>query len=151
MIRLVLAGLAALSPGAALACFSISTGDEYWLTGPELLAGQSFEVEAGGDQPLASCGLPLFGYVELDPNFSFYLSEMEGLSLEARVDGDCDTLLVLHGGNLDFFADDDSGGDLNPLVVVPPGPTLTGRLNVWVGTYGPDRCPAVLRLRAVQE
>lgn len=151
MFRIALTALVALLPGAAMACLTFNSGEEHHLTGPELVEGRAFDVLAGGPQSLANCGLSLFGHVQADPNFSFHFSEMEGYGLEVRAEAACDTLLILNGASIDFVADDDSGGDLNPLVTIPAGVSFAQRLNVWVGTYGPDSCPAILTLRAVTQ
>jgi hypothetical protein len=155
MIRLALTALIALLPGTAMACLTMALGEEHHLTGPELADGRSFAVIAGGPQALASCGLNLLGHVQADPNFSFHLSDMQGYGLQASVAAECDTLLILNGESIngeavDFITDDDSGGDLNPLVTIPAGVSLDQRLDVWVGTYGPDSCPAVLTLRSIR-
>lgn len=47
---------------------------------------------------------------------------------------DSDTTLVINAPNGNWYCDDDSGGGLNPMVRLDPA--MSGRYEIWVGTYG---------------
>ena len=58
-----------------------------------------------------------------------------------------DTTLVVNGPNGEWYCDDDSGEDINPLVTLGSN---AGRYEIWVGTYDiVDPQPAVLSISEV--
>jgi hypothetical protein len=58
-----------------------------------------------------------------------------------------DTTLVVNGPNGEWYCDDDSGEDTNPLVTLGSN---AGRYEIWVGTYSSgDPQPAVLSISEV--
>lgn len=88
-------------------------------------------VQPGGDLDISHLGASCVGYVGRAPDYQVDYTA-GGLSLNFRVSGPVDTSLVVNGPSGQWLCDDDSGGDLDPLVtVVDP---VTGRYDVWVGT-----------------
>ena len=74
----------------------------------------------------------------------------------------CDTTLLVNTPTTQWYFDDDSRGNLQPLLNIPSSASLNGRLDLWVGTYGGaparrrwswrpgtgDRCPAAAAVGA---
>ena len=92
---------------------------------------------ASGTQQLSDCGLPILGggYFNAQPNFSFFLSGMQEYGrLEIEGEASCDNR---HAGSARPTAsgnfDDDSNGNLNPLIDLTNTAALNGQVDVWVG------------------
>ncbi|WP_420396523.1 OmpA family protein [Nioella sp.] len=123
------------------------TGQEVSLTGQQLYTPQRYNVNAGGPTPLATCPSGGLGYAYAVPHYSFYLSGMEGYQrLEIEVEGQCDTTLLVNTPSTQWYFDDDSRGNLQPLLNLASSDALNGRLDVWVGTYDGATCLGVLEL-----
>lgn len=84
------------------------------------------------------------------PDFILDYTPGEG-PLTIHVDSACDTTLLIRTPNGSWVADDDSGGNLNPLIRFPS--PAKGKYYIWVGTYGKETAPATLLIteRKVQE
>ncbi|MBF9049919.1 hypothetical protein GTA62_12885 [Roseobacter sp. HKCCD9010] len=131
----------------ALACPTFdTTGATYTLTGDQLYSPQSYSVVAGGPNQLRNCGFQYSGSVISSPDFSFYLSGMDNYRLEIEVTSACDTVLLVNSANTTWFFDDDSRGNLDPVINIRGGEHLNGRVDVWVGTYNGDYCDATLEM-----
>ncbi len=55
-----------------------------------------------------------------------------------------DTTLLINLPNGEWIADDDSGGNLNPMIRLANPPS--GQYDIWVGTVGRDTAPAALHV-----
>ena len=87
------------------------------------------------------------GYANSQPQYSFNLSGMDGYGrLEIEVESQCDPTLLVNTPDTTWYFDDDGNGSLQPLLNLPSGPAMNGRLDVWVGTYNGATCPATLEL-----
>lgn len=133
----------------AEACPSYNeSGATYYYTGADLYSARAFEVVAGGDYAIPICAnvQPLTdrgpGYVARAPDFSFNLSGMEPYALVISAQGRCDTVLLINTGAVNWYYDDDDGQDARISLTRPSN----GWLDVWVGTYGPENCGAILTL-----
>lgn len=60
------------------------------------------------------------------------------------VNSAADTTLLINLPNGTWIADDDSGGNLNPMIRL--GNPASGRYDIWVGTIRPDTAAAVLHV-----
>lgn len=88
-------------------------------------------IRPGGDIDVGHLGASCVGYVGRAPDYQIEY-EAGALNLSFRVAGPVDTSLVINGPSGQWLCDDDSGGDLDPLVtVLDPS---TGRYDVWIGT-----------------
>lgn len=129
---------------AATASYDIGVG--------ALLDGVEIEVVAGGAFHSAQCGPPLtqvditHAYNAEPADVRLNLSGVEGHRLSVEVTGTCDTMLLVNASNGHFFYDDDDAGDLQPLITFTR--PRSGPYAIWVGTYEPEPCEAVLRVRA---
>ncbi len=135
---------------AAEACpdYSLS-GDTYQATGRELYTPRAFKVVAGGNNSIGRCRIrPLTdsgdGYVATRPDFTFSLSGMDRYRLVISAESACDTVLLVNTGQANWYYDDDDGGGLDPSISLSR--PSNGWLDVWVGTYEPENCHAVLTL-----
>lgn len=116
-----------------------------------LLSPQRLEVDAGGPSNIATCGIAGRGYFTFEPSYSITLSGMETYSyLDVSVEATCDTTLLINTPNADWFYDDDSAGNLQPNLTIRASASLNGRLDLWVGTYSGDTCPAIVQLAGLQ-
>ncbi|MEL6960550.1 MAG: hypothetical protein AAGL89_16525 [Pseudomonadota bacterium] len=124
----------------------------YDLNRERLEQGQMLELVAGGASNLADCnvgrGTDMAGFVERAPDVRFMMSDVEGLRLRIWVEAvqSCDTVLVLTGGTIDWYYDDDDAGDMQAAIVLTR--PVSGQLDVWVGTYDGGYCDARLMLAA---
>lgn len=141
--------LALMSSFAAACPDPTLYGDTYELNGSDLYNPQSVELIAGGDQQLAGCGIKFgsdkgTGYVMAAPDFSLNLSGMQHYSLEISVVSECDAILLINTGSVNWFYDDDDNGNYDPKI------TLTrpsnGWLDIWVGTHNGVLCDSILSL-----
>ena len=123
-------------------------GQTVYLTGQQLYSPTSYNVQAGGNTNISSCGVGGRGYAYPTPHYSFMLSGMEAYGrLEIEVtSASCDTTLLVNTPNTTWYFDDDSRGSLQPLLNIPSSANLNGRLDMWVGTYNGTSCPATVEL-----
>jgi hypothetical protein len=136
---------------AASACPSIKyNGDTFTFTGGELYSPKSFGVVAGGNSDLTNCEVQGPGFFASTPDFSFELSGMDPYYLSLSVDSQCDAALVVSAADGMWSYDDDSNGNLDPMIEIGHPGGLDGRVDVWVGTYDGTYCDAQLTLETFQ-
>jgi hypothetical protein len=124
-------------------------GAPIYTTGSELYSPDTYSVMAGGAQDLSVCGLPVSGWgnFSAQPSYSFFLSGMQDYGrLEIQGTSSCDTVLLVRTADGSWYFDDDSNGNLNPMINLTNSFALNGRVDVWVGTYGGGTCPASIEL-----
>jgi len=145
-------GLAAafgtLGANAALACPDWSlTGAQLSYTSDQLWVPQGHSVIAGGNVNLANCPQPGAGWVITQPDFDLLLTDnAAGRDIEFRVTAGCDTILLINDAGGQWHFDDDSGGNMNPLIRLAAAPA--GGYDIWVGTFAPSSCEATLTLES---
>ena len=99
------------------------------------------KVIAGGDIQTKLGGVTQ--YVANEPDFRLnYTAGNFALTIYAESKADTTLLIKLPDGK--WVADDDSGGELNPLLKFEK--PQSGQYNIWVGTFGKDNAPAVLKI-----
>jgi hypothetical protein len=139
--------MTAVAGGAmAQSCPDIAlTGAPLQYDASQLTNGLSFDVVAGGNIDLGTCGsVPGFGYIIEGPDFELSLSGMSpGQSLTLSVAGDCDTVLLVNDATAEWFYNDDDTS-LDPAITIEGA--ANGVYDIWVGTYGPETCPALLTI-----
>ncbi|WP_438362832.1 hypothetical protein, partial [Nioella halotolerans] len=91
------------------------------ITGQQLYSPTSYNVQAGGSTNISNCGVGGRGYANEVPHYSFNLSGMEDYGrLEIEVtSASCDTTLLVNTPTTQWYFDDDSRGDLQPLLNIP--------------------------------
>jgi hypothetical protein len=144
MRKIILAAaLLCAAPLAAMACPVVTPGvQQVSISSADLQNPYRLPVVAGGDINLGACGYP-GGYVIANPDFSFYVTGVNG-PMQFSVDSPgCDTVLLVHTADAGFYYDDDSSGDLMPYLEAV---VYDGRVDVWVGTYGGNYCDAQIVL-----
>jgi hypothetical protein len=99
----------------------------------KLVAGGPIRTEKGG----------VGAYVANAPDFKLYY-EAGNFPLTIHVESDADTTLLINLPDGTWVADDDSGGNLNPLIRFAK--PQSGRYDIWVGTFNKDNAPAVLKI-----
>jgi hypothetical protein len=145
--RSALAGIALLvSTGFAAACpdWQRSAMQNFYTNGQDLWSPNSYSVMAGGNQLLRNCGFSEPGYVISSPDFEFSIDGLQGYNrLNIRVDGSCDTVLLVNDSTGQWWFNDDSNGFDPSIDIYNP---VNGTWDIWVGTYGPNTCSATLTL-----
>lgn len=150
------------NPRAALAAFALTSllaGGAQAQQCPELSQGgvalsyssdalytpRSQNVLAGGGVDLAQCGaLPGIGFVGLGPDFTLSYEAGAGRALSISATSDCDTVILVNGPSGAWEFDDDSAGNLDPMVWFDTA--ASGRYDIWVGTVADALCDATLTL-----
>jgi hypothetical protein len=142
------AGDVPMGGGAAVGCPNPGlSGQTVAYTGAQLWSRQSLATQASGTTQLGDCGIPgTRGYANPAPNYSFYLSGMQGYRLDLTADASCDSTMLVRTPDGLWHFNDDGHGNLDPLISLTPPTMLEGRVDVWVGTYGPTPCAATLNL-----
>lgn len=104
---------------------------------------QSYPMYAGGAVDLLQCpSIDGVGHITAAPNFSLsYDDRGMGRDLEIRVQGTCDTTLLINGANGAWSFNDDTN-EMNPALRLAGAPS--GRYDIWVGTYGDVACSATV-------
>ena len=101
-------------------------------------------LRAGGDMSASSAGSGCSGYITRAPDYRLNWSGKGSLNLKISVLSKADTTLVVNGPNGEWYCDDDTGEDNNPLVTLG---SQAGRYEIWVGTYSSGSpAPAVLSI-----
>jgi hypothetical protein len=97
-------GAAAACPNPALSSggIPVSASDQI----------QSFQVMAGGENTLDSCGLAMLGTGQFRsaPDFSFDVTGMQGREMDLSVDSQCDPALLINTADGQWLFNDDSNG-----------------------------------------
>ena len=88
-------------------------------------------IRPGGNINASHLGASCVGFVGRAPDYRVQY-EAGSLSLSFRVNGPIDTSLVVNGPSGQWMCDDDSGGNLDPLITILE--PRSGRYDVWVGT-----------------
>ncbi len=118
-------------------------------TGQALYSPTDYALVAGGPTDLSTCGLPVsgWGWFSAQPSYSFFLSGMQEYGrLEIEGESTCDTVMLVRTPNGSWYFDDDSNGNLNPLINLTDTFGLNGRLDVWMGSYNGTTCNASIEL-----
>ncbi|MDH3205470.1 MAG: hypothetical protein OEO79_02605 [Gemmatimonadota bacterium] len=102
---------------------------------------QSVSVTSGGsiDVDRGSCS---YGYVSNAPDVDLYYTTTGGSGLYIYAEGEGDTMLLINTPSGDWVCDDDSHGDLDP--VVHFAGAADGLYNIWVGSFSNDNHAATL-------
>lgn len=138
-----------MGASGALACpsadYTGATVTSY--TGSQLYSRQTLSSTATGGYQLSSCAIPgTRGYAAAQPNFTFYLSQMQGYRLNFDVDSSCDTTLLINAADGSWHFDDDSSDGMTPQLDLALAQHMEGRVDVWIGTYSNTSCAATLAL-----
>jgi hypothetical protein len=91
------------------------------------------QIVAGGDvDAAAALGSPCIGFVASAPDYRLMYTSGQ-YNLRVFFAGEADTILVINTPDGGWYCDDDSGGDLHPLIDFPE--PLSGQYDIWVGAY----------------
>lgn len=111
----------------------------------ELYSPRTHEVLAGGAVNLALCGeLPGIGFVGAGPDFTVTYTAGSGRALSISATSACDTVILVNGPTMTWEFDDDSAGDLDPVVWFADADS--GIYDIWIGTIDEALCDAALTL-----
>jgi len=142
--RVLAAACLAVLPGMAMACPDVSmNGQGLSYSSDQAYSPRAHSVTAGGNVDLGGCSQqPGYGYVAVPPDFTMnFTANGAGRALEFRVQGSCDTVLLVNdAGGRWHFVDDTNGVD--PALRL--GNASEGIYDIWVGTFGPDLCSATM-------
>lgn len=151
VMRVILTFLAFLFAGtAAIACPDPRLyGATSSLHGSDLYNPQTVSVRAGGDRQIGNCAIKFgsdrgTGYVTEAPDFSVELSGMQNYRLEISVISECDAILLINTGSVNWYYDDDDNGNYDPKITLSR--PSNGWLDIWVGTHNGVICDAALTL-----
>ena len=90
-------------------------------------------IESGGGIDASTLSSSCRGFIASAPDYSVnYTAGSMPLYLSATADRDI--TMVVNGPDGSWYCDDDSGGDLNPLITFQA--PQSGRYDIWVGTFG---------------
>ena len=106
-----------------------------------ITAGGSIDAYTDTNLP-GSC----VGNISAAPDFEVTY-RAGSLPLVFRTRSSTDTTLIINGPDGRWYCDDDSGGALDPKVVITN--PQSGRYDVWVGTYGDDMVQSTLQVTEV--
>jgi hypothetical protein len=84
------------------------------------------------------------GWVANAPDFKLYYKAGNYLPLTIRVESAADTILLVNLPDGTWLANDDSGGNRNPMIRLSR--PMSGRYDIWVGTYNGGLAPARLKI-----
>lgn len=142
-------GLLACS-GAAIACPALNTsGGAEALSAGQLAGGSDYNIVAGGENTLDQCGLGSLGFGQFRsaPDLSFTAADLASGPLTLAVRSECDPALLVNTGDGAWHFNDDSDG-FDPALSFSNPAELSGQIDVWVGTFAGNGCPAVLNVQA---
>ncbi len=130
-------------PLAAQACPDYGqNGAALSYTSDEAYTPRAHSVTAGGSVDLANCPQPGYGHVATAPDFTMQFSG-NGMAraLEFRVEGSCDTVLLINDAEANwYFSDDDV--TIDPRIRI--NAAAEGIYDIWIGTFDPSLCSAQL-------
>lgn len=132
-------------PGMVLGCPDPSmSGQTMTYRAADLARPQLLGLTAGGAMQISGCPLGFGqGYVDARPQLSLdILDAAPGAALDLRVDGTCDTVMLVNDPLGRWSFNDDADGSLNPHLTLDG--MMPGRYGIWVGTYSPTPCSAAL-------
>jgi len=141
------AALAVSGAGQAVACPDWrQNGAILNFSSDELWSTQSMSMMAGGGANLTSCPMPGIGWIAESPDFTLHFSgnDASRRDLEIRVEGTCDTTLLVNDAEAEWHFSDDEDGTLDPRIRLRA--PQDGIYDIWVGTIGEDLCSAVVTL-----
>ena len=95
---------------------------------------------AGGDRTVTINNVRM--KITRAPDFKLYYTAGDTFPLSFYVRSAADTTLLIHMPEGGYVANDDGGGNLNPLITIKSPPS--GRYDIWVGTFNDEAAPAVL-------
>jgi hypothetical protein len=107
----------------------------------------STTLTAGGDIDASSVSDGCVGMIARRADFTLRYRHAGELPLIVSATSEADTTLAIRAPDGRWYCDDDSGGQLNPMVRFD-GPR-NGRYQIWVGTFGSDAAPAVLHISEI--
>jgi hypothetical protein len=90
-------------------------------------------LQSGGSVDAQTISSSCRGFISDAPDVRLHF-EAGQLPLLISALSDSDTTLVINAPNGRWYCDDDSGEGLNPSVRFDPA--MSGRYEIWVGTYG---------------
>jgi hypothetical protein len=99
----------------------------------QLIAGGEIQTNLGGVR----------AWVAKKPDFKLFY-EAGNFPLTIRAESGADTTLLVNLPDGTWVADDDSGGNLNPLLRFAK--PQSGRYDIWVGTIKKDNAKATLKI-----
>lgn len=96
-------------------------------------------ITAGGRYSLAGCfgSNQYTGSVAAKPDFDFQYSTSGTYNLTITVQSGYDTMLLVNDPNGQWWFDDDSGGNGNPMITFTA--PLSGVYDIWIGSYDGGR------------
>lgn len=106
-------------------------------------------IVAGGSVSASRAKAGCAGKVSAAPDFQVFYDRAGDADLTFKVVSDDDTTLLINTPNGRFYCDDDSGGDLNPKVVITN--PQNGRYDIWVGTYGDETVQSTLQVSELDD
>lgn len=135
-----------VSPASAQDVSAAPTYGSVELTSGFMPDPHVIELTAGGDTSVneGSCN---YGQVADAPDFDLYYTAAEATTLYISAISDEDTTLLVNGPNGRWYCDDDSYGDLDPIIAIPKA--QSGLYDIWVGTYGEELVSATLYISEV--
>jgi len=146
MVPVALTAALAVAAPARAQCPDVSkNGASGSYTSDQLYTAVRHGTDAGGDLDLSDCsGVPGAGWVTSQPDYTFRLTgnEAKRRRLQFRVDGTCDTVLLVNTPAGRWRFDDDGAGSLDPKVDIEAAGN--GIYDIWVGTSGQENCRATL-------
>ena len=87
------------------------------------------------------------GFITEQPDMRLFWDGKGTMNLRISAISNADTTIVVNGPNGEWYCDDDSGDDSNPVVTLSP---VAGRYEIWVGTYSSgDTKPAVVSISEI--
>jgi hypothetical protein len=107
----------------------------------------STTLTAGGDIDAGSVSPDCVGMIARRADFTLRYRNAGELPLILTATSDADATLAVRAPDGRWYCDDDSAGQLNPMVRFDA--PRNGRYQIWVGTFGSDPAPAVLHISEI--
>jgi hypothetical protein len=105
------------------------------------------KLTAGGSQQVAVGNGCSYGKVSDRPDLNLTYEGNGSRTLYIYAVGSEDITLLVNLPNASWRCDDDSFGDLDPILVIPNA--RSGLYNIWVGTYGSEMTSATLYITEI--